>query len=483
MSSSSVSTASFEKTWETAGDAKSQIVAQLVLVWSMDEPTRLGESLSLNGPCFIGRGLELDDDPAPRTFPERVRPNTRLRTGPIANARISRQQIRLTPISNERVEVENVGKAPMSINGVITVAGVLVDGDVLEVQNAAIWLLRFAERDWSPSTYPADFSFAQPDAFGLVGESPAMWALRGTLAFAASTDRHVLLLGESGTGKELATRALHGLSARRALPLVSRNAATLPEGLIDAELFGNVKNYPNPGMADRPGLIGEADGSTLFLDEVGELPEKSQVHLLRVLDRDGEYQRLGETRVRHSRFRLVAATNRPVSALKHDFLARFTHRIEVPSFDERREDVPLILEAMLRAVAAKTPEVARRFFATRHGVQAEPRLSPALIARLMRHRFHHHGRELDRLMWLSVQTATGDFLGLTPALEAELGAPIPPPVSVDISKLDAATLTRAMEAAGQSPTEAARQLGLKNRYVLLRLLKKHGISSGTEGNS
>ncbi len=483
MSSGSASTASFEKTWERVGDSKTQIVPQLVLVWSMDEPTRLGESLSLNGPCFIGRGLELHDDPAPRAFPERVRPGSRLHTGPIANARISRQHILLTPLSNERIEVKNVGKAPMSINGVITVEGVLVEGDVLEVQNAALWLVRFVEREWSTSSYPSDFGFAQHDAFELVGESPAAWALRGALAFAASTERHVLLLGESGTGKELATRALHGLSARRSRPLVSRNAATLPEGLIDAELFGNVKNYPNPGMADRPGLIGEADGSTLFLDEVGELPEKSQVHLLRVLDRDGEYQRLGETRVRHSQFRLVAATNRPVTALKHDFLARFTHRIEVPSFDERREDVPLILEAMLRSVAAKSPDLASRFFAVRHGVRAEPRVSPALIARLMRHRFHHHGRELDRLMWLAVQTATADFLGLTPALEAELGAPIPPPVSVDISRLDAASLTRAMEAAGQSPTEAARQLGLKNRYVLLRLLKKHGISSGTEGTS
>ena len=80
-----------------------------------------------------------------------MRPGSTLHTGPIANARISRQQILLTPLSNERVEVKNVGKAPMSINGVITVEGVLVDGDELAVHNAAIWLVRFVEREWSSS--------------------------------------------------------------------------------------------------------------------------------------------------------------------------------------------------------------------------------------------------------------------------------------------------------------------------------------------
>jgi transcriptional regulator with GAF, ATPase, and Fis domain len=98
----------------------------------------------------------------------------------------------------------------------------------------------------------------------------------------------VLLLGESGAGKELAARAIHGLGDRRARPLVARNAATMPETLIGAELFGNVKNFPNPGMPERPGLIGEADRSTLFLDEIGDLPEACQVHLLRVLDDGGE---------------------------------------------------------------------------------------------------------------------------------------------------------------------------------------------------
>src|SRR6185295_18995653 len=113
----------------------------------------------------------------------------------------------------------------------------------------------------------------------------------------------------------LVARALHSRSGMS--KLTSRNAATLPEALVEAELFGNLKNYPNPGMPERPGLIGAADGGCLFLDEFAELPQPAQAHLLRALDQ-GEYQRLGDATVRHARFRLIAATNRPESALRRD---------------------------------------------------------------------------------------------------------------------------------------------------------------------
>src|SRR5690606_5383103 len=105
--------------------------------------------------------------------------------------------------------------------------------------------------------------------FGIVGESPAAWALRDELAFVAARDLHVLLHGATGTGKELAARAIHGLGRSAGREMIARNAATLPAGIADAELFGNAKDYPNPGMRERPGLVGAADGSTLFLDELG----------------------------------------------------------------------------------------------------------------------------------------------------------------------------------------------------------------------
>src|SRR5262249_46286359 len=153
------------------------------------------------------------------------------------------------------------------------------------------------------------FPFGRADADGFVGESPAAWDLRDRLAFIGPQAGHVLLVGESGVGKELAARALHARSRRSRRPLVSRNAATLPEALIDAELFGHARDYPNAGMPERAGLVGEADGGTLFLDEIGELPEARQAHLLRLLD-GGEYQRLGDPRVRRADVRFIAATNR-----------------------------------------------------------------------------------------------------------------------------------------------------------------------------
>ena len=115
--------------------------------------------------------------------------------------------------------------------------------------------------------------------------------------------------------------------------MISRNAASFPETLIDAELFGNARNYPNPGMPERPGLLDS-----------------------------GEYQRLGESRPRKADFRLVAATNRPDSYLKEDVLARLRIRVEVPDLNARREDIPLVARHLLRRIARNDPELARRYF-------------------------------------------------------------------------------------------------------------------------
>jgi two-component system nitrogen regulation response regulator GlnG/two-component system response regulator HydG len=259
---------------------------------------------------------------------------------------------------------------------------------------------------------------------------------------------------------------------------VARNAATMPEALIDAELFGNVKNYPNPGMPERAGLVGEADGSTLFLDEIGDLPEKCQVHLLRVLDDGGEYQRLGEATSRRSSFRLVAATNRAPELLKHDFLARFTHRIALPGLTERRDDIALVLAQILRRTARDNPAVAARFFERRGGAPAEPRLAPDFVVRLLRHAFTHHVRELERLVWLAIGTAEANYIGITPAVDAELSASADS--ETDATAIDRDTIQKALAEHGRSPTKAAKALGLKNRFVLLRLLKKHGLSVAGE---
>ena len=163
----------------------------------------------------------------------------------------------------------------------------------------------------------------------------------------AARREHVLVLGESGTGKELVAQAIHALGPRSGRRLVARSAATVPATLIDAELFGNAPSYPNAGMAERPGLVGEADGSTLFLDEIGELPVELQTHLLRLLD-GGDYQRLGDARRRTADLRVVGATNRPTGQLKADLAARFPLRVHAPGLHERRDDVMLVARHVLR---------------------------------------------------------------------------------------------------------------------------------------
>ncbi|HVU01237.1 MAG TPA: sigma 54-interacting transcriptional regulator [Polyangiaceae bacterium] len=467
-----------ELPWERDRKRVAPRVPHLVLAWSLDEPERLGESIAVDRRLTVGRGGPLADDPAPRAVPVRFRPGEVRPCDPIDCSRIARVHLTAEP-KDGGIRLRSLARAELRIDGRTETDGIAREGDVVELHNAAVFLV--VSRPKTPAPFRGDppvFSFGSADPFGIVGESEAAWALRESLAFAAGTSRHVLLFGESGAGKELAARALHGLSNRARRPLVSRSAATLPASLVDAELFGNAKNYPNAGMPERPGLLGEADGSTLFLDEIGELPESSQTHLLRVLDGGGEYTRLGESQSRASAFRLVAATNRDESALKHDVLARFTHRITVPGLANRREDVPLVLRALLARIAAENPSIASRFFERRRGVLAEAKIAPSFVVRLLRHRFSHHVRELDRLTWLAIGSAEDDYIGVTEAVDAELDDAD----SGGHAEITKDALEKAIAELGHRPTQLTKALGLKNRYVLHRLLKKHGLSEPRGGD-
>jgi two-component system nitrogen regulation response regulator GlnG/two-component system response regulator HydG len=256
---------------------------------------------------------------------------------------------------------------------------------------------------------------------------------------------------------------------------VARNAATFPAGLIDAELFGNAKNYPNPGTAERDGLIGEADGTTLFLDEIGELPATLQAHLLRILDHKGEYQRLGESRVRCADLRVVAATNRAVTDLKHDFAARFTLKIEIPSLSARAADVPLLVRHLLARVAAGNDEVRQRFCEARDGAIL-PRVAPGLVDRLLRHPFRTNTRELAQILWQALAESRGDTVELTEGVAQLLAEAAPSRVAS--GEINRTQIEAALSAAQGNVTRAARALGLKNRFVLYRLMKKLGVDGG-----
>jgi two-component system nitrogen regulation response regulator GlnG/two-component system response regulator HydG len=463
-------TSQVELPWRRADGSRKRELFHLVIAWSLDEPDRAGEAAPIDGPSVLGRGGAEAGDPAPRAVFYRQRPGESEPAGALRGARISRVQLTITP-SGDELEVESLGRCAMLSRGVETKKAKVGPGQVLVLKNALVLLVvkRPAALPTLQCWRGTPFPFGGADEHGIVGESPAAWALRDSLALTAVADHHVLLQGESGVGKELAARALHGLSARRAKPLVARNAATFPEGLVDAELFGTARNYPNAGSPERQGLAGEADGSTLFLDEIGELPAQLQAHLLRLLDRGGEYQRLGESRPRKSDLRVVAATNRPLESLKHDLLARFAARMTVPGLEERREDIPLLARYLLREALAPHPELSTRL----SGPAGEVRIDPDLIEALLLHSYTHHLRELERLLWLAASHSAGDFVELGPEVVAELHAPL----REEVTEISAERIRAALQASAGNVTRAAEELGLRNRFALYRLMRRYGLGT------
>jgi len=458
-------------------------VLALVIVWSA-QPSECGRivlipPLPLGRPYVFGRGDENSTDQPTRLLPEEGRPGGFRQAAPIASLKISRAQLSLQQEPNGRLSVTNIGRAAMFHNEVPCQHASVVAGDTLQLGRQLI-LLCVVRSAWLRAM-PPDFvlpPFGQADQYGLVGESAAMWELRRQLAFAAPQLEHVLITGESGTGKELLARALHARSSRADQPLVSRNASTFPETLIDAELFGNAKNYPNPGTPERPGLFGQASASTLFLDELAELPQALQTHLLRVLDA-GEYQRLGDAHTRRANLRLIGATNQP-GQLRADLAARFKIRIRSPGFDERREDIPLLVHAALRSIAAQPASNALRFFPN-EDVQREPRVSRALMWVLLNRHYVAHFRELEAVLWQSVNQSLGDTLEAP--MDAELSAKAAAPMArgeaataaIDPASLSQQDLQAALERTGWVVEQAWRELGLSSRHVLTRLMARHGL--------
>lgn len=462
------------------------VVNTLVLLWSRDEPERSGEIALLPG-GFAGMSVTLGRaEPGPAHLElVRQRPGLIEPTGPIRSPRVSREQLRVRALSGGRVKVENVGRAPLVHNGEVVREVEVRPGDLLEIQRQALFLCAHRPltlpvfADGTPP--PAPFSFGGPDAWGIVGESPVAWALRERLRFVAGRAAHVLIRGASGTGKELVAQAVHALSPRARGPLVTRNAATIPETLIDAELFGNARNYPNPGMPDRAGLIGECDGGTLFLDEFAEIPAAMQAHLLRVLDA-GEYHRLGEARTRKADFRLIAATNRPESALKEDVLARLRIRVEIPDLNARREDIPLLAAHLLRRIAGGDPHLAHRYFPDGQ-VRAMPRVSLPLIEALVRRTYTTNVRELEALLWKAMAEGRGDTLDLWPGYdgeppedEAEPDEDGPRGPAVDPLTISPEVIQACLDKHMGRQEPVWRELGLSSRHVLTRLVKRYGLS-------
>jgi transcriptional regulator with GAF, ATPase, and Fis domain len=193
----------------------------------------------------------------------------------------------------------------------------------------------------------------------MIGTSGAIQAVKKAIQQVAGADTTVLIKGETGTGKELVARYIHELSSRKERILVKVNCAALSEGLITSELFGHEKGAFTGALQRRLGRFEYADGATIFLDEIGDLPLETQAMLLRILQ-DGEFERVGSSKTIKIDVRLLAATNRDLSLLAREkkfrqdlFFRLNVFPIEIPPLRERKEDIPLLMAYFLEFYGRK----------------------------------------------------------------------------------------------------------------------------------
>jgi two-component system NtrC family response regulator len=307
---------------------------------------------------------------------------------------------------------------------------------------------------------------------GIIGESGAMQEVLSVVRRVAPSDATVLIRGESGTGKELIARAIHYASPRAARALVKVNCAALAESLLEAELFGHEKGAFTGAVAARKGRFELADGGSLFLDEIGDLPPHLQVKLLRVLQ-EREFERVGSSRPIKVDVRLLAATHRNLEALVREgrFRDDLYYRINVvtiqlPPLRERREDLLLLVDHFLRVFADKNGKGIR-------GLTREAR------AALLRYDYPGNVRELENLIERAVVLTRDDVIGLTDlpltldaqAAEAESGTGL----VAAVEGLERRMIREALAKAEGIQTRAAELLGIGER-VLRYKLKKYGLS-------
>jgi anaerobic nitric oxide reductase transcription regulator len=320
----------------------------------------------------------------------------------------------------------------------------------------------------------------------LVGGSRAAQTLREEIALVGPTDTNVLVLGETGTGKEVIARALHAQSRRRERPLIRFDCSAVAPTLIESELYGHVKGAFTGATQDRPGKFEVADGSTLFLDEVGELPLSLQPRLLRALQ-EREVERVGEHRVRRFDVRVIAATNRDLEAEVRAgrFRGDLFHRLAVyplraPPLAERREDVPALvhhfasrLRPRLRLDAVDVQDE----FLEALSDYAWPGNVRELENTVERALVRARGRGAARVT-LDAAAARALGLGEPPARPATARSKAPTAALTPGLSLRAATdafqrelIERALESAGGNLAEAARLLG-EDRSNLHRKLQR-----------
>ncbi|HMG54261.1 MAG TPA: sigma-54 dependent transcriptional regulator [Kofleriaceae bacterium] len=327
------------------------------------------------------------------------------------------------------------------------------------------------------------------------GDSRPMRRLLEATTRVAGRDVTVLVRGETGTGKEFVAELLHAQSTRSKKPLVRFNCAALPAELADAELFGHVRGAFTGATTGRPGFFAQADGGTLILDEIGELPLAVQAKLLRVLQ-EGEIQPVGSGRIDKVDVRVVASTNRDLATeaksgvFREDLYYRLAVvELVVPPLRDRKDDIP-----------ALAVEFARRY-GDRFGLGAVS-LEPALIDALVRADWPGNVRQLENTIARLAALSAGGVIGLADYQAATGEGPPPAPPAVfeahdagdehangaaidarngpslkeQVEAFERGLVGRALDSTGGNQSEAARRLGV-SRVTLIDKMKKYGLGS------
>src|SRR2546425_4411715 len=301
-----------------------------------------------------------------------------------------------------------------------------------------------------------------------LAKSAAMAPVLELIGQIGPSDANVLITGEHGTGKEVVARTLHALSGRATKPMVTVNAGGLSEGIFESELFGHVKGAFTDARADRVGRFELADGSTLFLDEIANVPLNLQAKLLRVLE-TGDLERVGSSKTRRVDVRILAATNADVNAelaagrFRQDLLFRLnTIEIYLPPLRERREDILLLANHFLR-------QYAQRYRKFPGGFDA------AAMQALAEHPWPGNVRELDHAVERGVLLAQGDMvragdLGLRPPVSP--GSPRLEEMSLE--EVERFLVQKTLARSNGNVSQAAKALGL-SRSGLYRRMQKYGL--------
>jgi transcriptional regulator with GAF, ATPase, and Fis domain len=321
----------------------------------------------------------------------------------------------------------------------------------------------------------------ETESFGdMVGQSAALRRIVGQIDLVASTEASVLILGETGTGKELVAREIHRRSARKDGPSVRVNCASIPRELFESEFFGHVRGSFTGAVKDRAGRFETAEGGTIFLDEVGEIPLDIQNKLLRVLQ-EKRYERVGDDRTRRANVRIVAATNRDLKKaaaagrFREDLFYRLNvFPIQVPPLRDRMNDIPLLARHFVE-LSARELKCAR------------PRLTRAAVTQLQSYDWPGNVRELCNVVARSVILARGGALefdlpisnqAAPPALPSPgaAGNPAQPKflTEVEVERFERDNLVLALEAANwkiSGRDSAAELLGVKPTTLLSRMTK------------